>query len=161
MLRYSLRLVLPLAAAIALLTGCAGGSERFPSLALRDFERVQGSFGAPDSRPTELRPAPLGAAQANEVTAALEQARSRHQRFLSLVDAARGNVVAAAGTGPEDRRWALAQVEIAELDSRRAGTAALLADLDRLYADASLSFAERDQVERAQTEVGTIVAAEG
>ena len=152
------RTLAPLAGLAAILSGCAGGSDRFPSLALRDFERVEGSFGAPDSSASELRPAPLGVLQAQEVAQALSEARSRHQRFLELVGPARTNVTAATGTGPEDRRWGLAQVEIAELDSRRAGTAALLADLDRIHAEASLSFAERGRIEQARAEVGTMVA---
>lgn len=155
------RTLVPLAGLAAILSGCASGSDRFPSLALRDFERVEGSFGASDSSASELRPAPLGVSQAQEVAQALSEARSRHRRFLELVGPARAKVAAATGTGPEDRRWGLAQVEIAELDSRRAGTAALLADLDRLYADASLSFAERGQIEQARGEVGAMLDQQG
>ena len=147
-----------LVAVLAGLGGCAGGSDRFPSLALRYFERVQGSFGGPDSPAGTLRPAPLGVSQIGEIARALAEARTRHQRFMDLAGPARASVATAAGTGPEDRRWALAQVEIAELDSRRSGTSALLADLDRLYADASLSFAERSQIEQAQAEVGAMLS---
>jgi len=152
--------VLPLLAAIGLLGACAGGSDRYPSLSLRDFERVQGSYAAPDSAAAVLRPAPLGVTQVEEIGKALEEASARHTRFLAHAETARPIVADAAGTGPEDKRWGLAQVEIAELDSRRAGTAALLADLDQLYADTSLSFTERDQVAQANAQLEGIVAAE-
>lgn len=150
--------------ALALLSGliaaCAGGSDRYPSLSLRDFERVEGQFAVSDSGQRDLNPAQLPVDRAEQVREAVEAAHARHSRFLTHAEQARDVVVAAVGSGQADKRWSLAMVEIADLDSRLGATTSLLADLDALYTSASLEFQEREEIAEARTETSALVAAE-
>lgn len=150
--------------ALALLSGliaaCASGSDRYPSLSLRDFERVQGQFAVNDSVREDIHPDQLPVARAEQVREAIEAARTRHSRFITHAEQARSVIAAAAGTGPEDKRWSLAMVEIAELDSRLGATASLLADLDALYTSASLEFQQREEIADARMEASALVTEE-
>lgn len=149
-----------LAALSAVTTACASDSDRYPSLSLRDFERVQGEFTVAEGSSASLRPEPLGIEKVSQVSESLAKANARHEAFIEQVEAARPTVIAAAGSTPEDSRWSLALVEIAELDTRRGATASLLADLDLLYADASLEFQERIAIAQARADIDALVQVE-
>lgn len=160
MTRALIRPAFPLLAMATLLAACAGSSDRYPSLSLRDFERVQGQFPTADSQPEQLRPSPLPVAAVEQVSDAIGEARIRHSQFLAQAEKARGVVSAARGSNPDDKRWAMALIEVAELDSRHGVTTGLLADLDALYANASLEFQQREEVAQAQAEIAQMVASE-
>lgn len=148
-------------AALALTaSGCASSSDRYPSLATRDFERIQGQFAAPSGNPLPARPAPLGIESAEQIEASLADARSRHEKFLTQLGAAQTIVSEASGTGPDDNRWSIAMVEIASLDSHLSVTTGLLAQLDALYADASLGFEERTTIDSARGTLAEMVQTE-
>lgn len=138
------------------LAGCAADTERFPSLALRDAERVSGSF-----EPTQgeaIRPSPLAADTLASVAEITARAGSAHQDFLSSTPMASSLIEAASGTDSESNSWAAAQIALADLDAKRGATGTALADLDQFYADASLRFEERQQVAEARSEVAQLVA---
>nr|WP_298896830.1 hypothetical protein [uncultured Altererythrobacter sp.] len=149
-----------MALAFTSLSGCIGGEDRYPDLNLRDFERVQGTFTSA-SAPTEaVAPASLGAKEMAEVENALLAAGDQHARFLSEANKVRPLITSASGTGIEDNRWPIAQIAIGSLESHNGQTASLLADLDSLYADASLSFKERTQIDLAREQVSDYHAVE-
>lgn len=141
-------------------SSCAGSSDRYPSLATRDFERVQGQFAAPSGDTLPTRPAPLSIENTEQIDASLVAARSRHEEFLAQLAAAQAIVSEASGTGPDDNRWSLAMVEIASLDSHLSMTTGVLAQLDTLYVDASLGFEERTTIEAARGTLAQMVQTE-
>lgn len=149
-----------LAGLAVLASGCAGSSDRYPSLANRDFERVQGQFAPSSGTPLPMRPAPLNIVSVEQIEASLVNARSRHQEFLLQLGTAQTIVSEASGTDPDDNRWSLAMVEIASLDSHLSVTTGILAQLDALYADASLRFEERAAIGSARKTLDQLVQTE-
>lgn len=124
-----------LPAALAMLTAACSATRDYPSLALRDVERVQGSAtpAASDAAPL---PAPPPAS--TELTARLEglvtMAREADRRFqASRGDAERA--VGASGAISSDS-WSSASVALAKLETARSGAMVALADLDTLFVDA-------------------------
>ena len=135
----------------ALLAGCAANSDRYPSLAIRDIERVSGTF---EVDPQIATPPPtLPASDLENIPALVESARNAHLRFIDAAPSARRAVAAASGSGVDDNRWASAQVALADLESLRSMAAIPLGDLDRLHAIASITFAEKLAVNAAREEV--------
>ena len=134
-----------------LIVGCAQSSADYPSLAIRDFERVQGSFDAPDAQPV-IAPAPLPEEKSARIAALRDQLGAAHSRFMAEAPSARSAVRAAAGTTVGDDRWGTAQVALASLDSQRSQAAEVLADFDLLFADTTLAFEQREDVGKARNE---------
>ncbi len=139
-----------------IVSACAGSADRYPDLNLRDFERVQGTFlpAATASGPTA--PASMMPNDLADLESALASADEHHAVFISEAERVRPIVEAAAGTGLEDNRWPIAQAEIAVLESRSGEIMSLLANLDSMYADASLSFTEREQIIAARAQLGSL-----
>lgn len=149
----ALPLHLALMATAITLAGCAGSSDKYPSLAIRDAERVTGQFtpSAPEAEPV----APVVSRQ---VTAdIIGRAYGLRQRFDAAETNAAQLVRAARGAGPESDSWAQALVALAELTSIRGQTAIVLADLDDLESKAATSFAPTDNIRAAQIQVAHLV----
>ena len=153
------RKVIALAAAAAV-AGCASSAERYPNLNLREFERVQGTFTSAAVTSQVSAPSSIAASDLADLEAAIRSAGEHHARFLAQAEEARPRIASAAGTGFEDNRWPIAQIEIASLESRNGEIVSLLADLDSLYSDASFSFTEREQIDQAREQVSDYHAAE-
>lgn len=137
--------------AFACLGGCAANADRYPSLAIRDIERVSGTS---DVDPATAEPPPsLPAADLENIPALVATARSAHQQFIEAAPSARREVAAAIGSNVTDNRWASAQVALADLESLRSQAAIPLADLDRLNAEAAITFADSEAVDKALAEV--------
>lgn len=151
--------IAPLLVAVPL-AACASGGGDYPSLAIRDAERVQGSFEPAASG--EAPPAP--AAPSADLTERLAQLRteaaSAHQAFLDAAPGARRAVAAGRGAGVESDSYAEAQVALADLDSHRSRAAVSLGDLDLLFADATLAFEIREPIAAARDEVTAMIAEE-
>lgn len=118
-----------------LLTGCASGGP-YPSLDRRAVERQYGSaqpVTPPISGPAQ--PSPETAPDA-PLLKRLEGLRTRalaaNREFESHEKAARRAVAAAAGAAVASEAWAVAHVELAQLDSARSNAMIALADLDSL-----------------------------
>jgi hypothetical protein len=141
-------------------SACAGGSDRYPSLNIRDFERVQGQFAVAAPAREVLLPSPAPVEQVSQLQEAVDQAQQRHSEFVMTAESVRGLIAAAGGTGPDNNGWSLAQSAYADLDSRRGATAILLSELDQMYTSATLSFTEREQIDQARNRVSALVAAE-
>ena len=137
------------------LGGCAAASDKYPSLAVRDAERVKGSFEVPPAP----EPSPLPAATLTNVESMVERARVSHIRFVAAVPAAWRAVGSASGNIESDS-WASAQVALADLDSMRSDTAIALGDLDLAFTDATLSFTQRAAIGEARSKVVELVSEE-
>jgi hypothetical protein len=142
-----------------LIAGCASASKTYPSLAIRDAERVSGTFGAAGSQPL-AEPAPLS----EDVTVRLGQIRelaaANHQKFLSATPAAQRAVQSGANAAVASNSWAEAQIALSDLDSLRSQTAVALGDLDLLFVDTTLAFEQREAVAAARNNVAQLISAE-
>lgn len=158
-MKQALIRIAPLVLAVPL-AACAGGSANYPSLEIRDAERVEGTF---EPAPATEAPAPPAAPSANLVQRLSQlrtEAASAHQAFTQAVPDARRTIEAARGAGVETSSWAAAQVALADLDSHRSRTAVALGDLDLIFADATLAFELREPIAAARSEVANMIAQE-
>ncbi len=145
---------------LAALAGCASTGDRYPSLSIRDAERVEGEFTVAPPVPVVTPPPPLPADTAGTLTQLRAQANAAHQKFLAAVPGTRRAVTAARGAGITDDRWASAQVALGDLDSARSEAAIALGDLDLMFADAALAQELRDEIVAARNEVTGLIAEE-
>lgn len=139
------------------LAACAGNADRYPSLAVRPAERVGGTFAVTNPVPD---PAPLDQPALSRIDRFLSSARATHARFVDRAGTARSQVAAGRGTSPDDNRWALAQVALADLESIRSENAVVLGDIDLMFVDATLSNTEREQVASAREAILALIAQE-
>ncbi|ANU07426.1 hypothetical protein [Paraurantiacibacter namhicola] len=132
-----------------LLAACATTPDGdYPSLAVRDGERMTGSIAAPP-------PAPLPAVPAETVQEAdslLQQARRAHADFQAV--SRRVTPALRSGAGP--RR----EVALAELMAARSSTMIPLAELDRLYVAAAAEGMDTSAILQARGEAESLVAQE-
>ena len=146
--------------AVAMLGGCAANSDRYPSLAIRDFERVQGTFEVAGEVEAFDPPAPANPSAVAQSADIVGEAMLAHQEFIDLVPSATEKLLVAESMGPEDYEWTEGQLTLAELDIQRSKVAILLSNLDLMFADASLSYEELGQIEEARETVRQLVAEE-
>ncbi len=149
MIRASACLIVP--TTLLMLAGCAGSAE-YPSLAIRDVERVQGSATpAPDAADAIPALPPASADLTTRLAGLVETARQSHTRFQSR-QAATERAVAAAGATASDS-WSSAQVALSDLQTSRSGALTALAELDQLYVDERAAHPE--QVSPAAATIAT------
>jgi hypothetical protein len=129
--RVTLRL-LPLGP--ALLLGACAASGDYPSLAIRDVERVAGS-ASPATGSAEVIPTlpPPSADLTTRLAGLVDTARQAHARFEAKRAPAE-RAVAAAGA-PRSDGWTAGQVALSDLQTARSGALVALAELDQLYVD--------------------------
>ena len=145
----------------ATLTACASTGGDYPSLAIRDAERAEGTFEPAEA--AEEAPAPPAPPSADllERLAQLEtEATAAHRAFLEAAPGARRAVATARGAGVETDSYADAQVALADLDSHRSRAAVALGDIDLLFADATLAFELRDPIVDARNAIIALIAEE-
>jgi len=145
-------------ATLALAGGCASAPGDYPSLALRENERVTGAFEAP--RAIAFVPSAPTPATLESLGALTTTATSAHEAFLASAREATPIVERASGSPVGSENWAVAQVAIAGLESRRGVAMVALADLDRLYVDAVTQGGETLQIEGARQVVEAQVHAQ-
>jgi hypothetical protein len=138
---------------VPLLAGCASPDGEYPSLAIRDAERAEGTFEP--VAPTPYVPPPTPAAVVDRLTRLAADAASAHQAFLAEAPAARSAVAAAGRAEFGGDSWARASVALAGLESARSQAMIALADLDRLMVDAAL---EGGELERIVAVRNTVIA---
>lgn len=143
--------VLPL---LAGLSACAGGTVRYPSLALRSFETT--------TAPTPAQPAePIRAiASSAAITALRDTGQRAHESFIRQQSTTEPLARAAAGQSVESNARAAALVAMAGLASARGQTAGVLANLDLLAVEAATTFAPLAEIEAARADVAALVAIE-
>jgi hypothetical protein len=147
MLRNPILLLVPFVAA------CATPEGEYPSLAIRDAERIGGSFEPVASEP--YVPPPTSGAVLDRLGELAGEAASAHRAFLAEAPGVRGAVSAARGVGSE--AWARAQVALAGLQASRSRAVIALADIDRIYVDAATEGGETERIAAARDAVANQV----
>lgn len=146
-----------------LLGGCSStGSDGYPSLAIRDVERVEGTFETAPAKPLDVPPVEVdltGGLEAR-LAALVEQARKAHADFISSQSSAERLAAAASGAAVGSDSWAAAQVALADLDSSRSIAAVALGDLDIIYAATTVQGADTAAVSAARGRVIEMIRAE-
>ncbi|MEM6909861.1 MAG: hypothetical protein AAF494_14410 [Pseudomonadota bacterium] len=139
------------------LVACAGDSERYPSLAVRDVERLNGEFStsAPASMPAEL-PEPIS--QTRSVDALMASAEISHAKFMAAVPNARAMLNRAQSSAGNQQPNPDTLVALSKLAALRGETAIALSELDLLAADTAMRFETASQVEAARMQVLTFVS---
>ena len=147
-MRFNRTLPLPL-----LLAACATPADEYPSLAIRDAERVTGTLEP--AAPEPYVPPPTPPAVIGRLDQLAADAASAHRAFLAEVSGARSAVSAARGAQLGSERWARASVAVAELEGARSRAMIALADLDRLMVEAAV---EGGALERIVAVRNTVIA---
>jgi hypothetical protein len=139
-------------------------SGSYPSLAVRDVERVGGS-GTPAADEAPAIPAlpPASADLVTKLQGLVNVAQAADRQFQTNRAAAQRAVGAAGSEGTDS--WSAASVALAKLESSRSSGMGALAELDLLYADAR-STAPLDEspsakaIGDARSEVSTLLDAQ-
>ncbi len=134
-------------------SACAGGSDAYPSLAMRPFENGTAAQ-APAPAPLPIRPAtpPARIAELRAAAAAADSA------FTARSDEAARLARAAAGQPFESNARAAAIIALAELDTQRGKTAGALAALDSLAAEAAGALSPDPALAQAQGDIAATLA---
>ena len=133
-----------------LLGACATADDgEYPSLAIRDVERVSGTLAPP----APYVPPPTPAAVSDRLTQLASEAASAHRAFGTEAPRARTAANAARGDAVGSETWAVAQVALAALESARSRAMIALADLDRLYVDAAVQGGELTRIAATRDQV--------
>ena len=133
---------------------CASAPGDYPSLAVRDAERVSGTL-----QPAEpYVPPPASPAVLANAGSLVEQAAAAHESYRGKLAGARSAVQAARNAGFGSEPWAVASVAIAGLETERSRAMIALADLDRLTVAAATEGGATDELAAAQARVDAMVA---
>ncbi len=138
---------------VVLLGACASDSDRYPSLDVRPAERVHGIFAPVDPAPPTLVPAEATPELLASLTQIQSAATAAHQDFLKAAPGARKAANSAINADVASNAWGDAQIALSGLDSARSRVAISLGDLDLLFANATLGFEERHQINHARNAV--------
>ncbi len=137
-----------------MLSACAATSDKYPSLAIRDFEAADPAQAGTASDPaTALSPARIA-----QVEKALGVALEQSAAFNAKLQVVRPQVAAARGLGPSSNAWADAQIAYADLISHRSQTAIALADIDLILAEAASELVNVERLTAQQAEVAAKLA---
>ncbi|KHK89683.1 hypothetical protein [Novosphingobium malaysiense] len=133
MIRAKARLLTVL---LPMVAGACSTAGNYPSLALRDVERIRGSAQpvageAPQPAP---EPPPLSADLATRLNGLVKMAREADRQFQANRPAAERAVASAGGIASDS--WSTASIALARLETSRSSAMVALADLDGLYVDA-------------------------
>ncbi len=147
----------PVLASLAL-CGCATDPGRYPSLAIRDQERVSGTIQP--AEPVEPVPTPPDPEVLGRLGALRATAAQANERFLAAAGRAQRLVAAARGAEPGSIGWSAAQIALGEAESSRSDATVALAELDRLYLEARLDGRDASEVGQARDEVSALVGSQ-
>ena len=144
------------------LSACQSTEGAYPSLAVRDVERVEGQFAPVAVPPLDVPAVPtqIDGTMEQRLATLGEDARAAHERFLAAEPAAARLASAASGAAVGSDAWASAQVALSDLESIRSETAIALADLDILAIAATVQAEESGAIDAARAEVLARVTAE-
>lgn len=142
------------ALACACTAACASTPGDYPSLAIRDVERVSGTL-----QPAEpYVPPPVSAEVMTSIESLVEQAAAAYDSYRGKLGGARSAARAASGAGVGSDAWAAASVAIAGLETERSRVIIALAELDRLYVAAATEGGALEDLEAAQGLVSQMAA---
>ena len=140
--------------ACASTVACATAPGDYPSLAIREAERVSGTL-----QPAQpYVPPPVPQATLADAASLVAQARAAHAAYGSRLSGVRSTVSAARGAEFGSERWAVASVAVTQLETERSRAMIALAELDRLHVAAATEGGAVDELAAAQAEVARIVA---
>jgi hypothetical protein len=145
-------------AAILLVAGCATDSELYPSLSIRDEERITGVFEPVEPEP--YIPTPPNADTLGRIAQLKSNAMDSHGRLLELAERARGPVAAARGAALDSDAWAIASIAIANVEAQRSETLLAVAELDLIYVRTHEVAGEVGDISSALNEVSLILLEE-
>lgn len=154
------RSIIPTALLFSLMAGgCTGANGRYPSLAIRDAERVTGT-----AQPVEGETAPVPDTPSADLAGRLEQltadARRAHAAFSAAAPGARQAVNAAGGASVASDSWVAAQMAVAGLEASRSRLLIALAQLDSLHVNAQLYGGGKDAIASARDAVDAMAREE-
>lgn len=153
-------IALPALLAVAMaLSACASGGGVYPSLSVREGERVTGTFKPVPAKPALPSPPP-SADVLDQVAQLRSDATDANQRFLTAAQAAQAPIAAANGAEPGSEEWAVAEVALSNAQARHNETVAALSGLDRIYVAAQMAGNELGKIQAAVDEVSALVDAE-
>lgn len=131
-------------------TGCAGASDKYPSLAIRDRESAQGQF----SPVAVTDPAPVApVASVQDINALVARAMESHTKFKRAQVSTTVLVGQVRGQGIEGNARQRALLLLADLTALRSDTALPMGDLDLLKAEAATTFAPTEAIDEARESV--------
>ncbi len=140
----------------ASLAGCVGNSDRYPSLALREFETR--TDPAPLQQPEETQPPIAEAASAAQIAAIKTAAETAFGQFTRLQPNVATMVRQARGQSVESNARARALVALADLNGQRSATYVHLGDLDQLAAAGTTQYQRTEKIDAARREVTAMIA---
>ena len=152
--------IVPVTLALCLMAGgCTGASGKYPSLAIRDAERVSGT-----AQPVEGEPAPVPDTPSADLATRLEQlvtdAQRAHDAFAAATPAAQRAVSTADGSSVASDSWVAAQMAVAGLEASRSRLLIALTELDSLHVTAQLEGGGKDAVASARGAVDAMAREE-
>ena len=140
------------------LAACASSQDKYPSLAIRPAERATGTMAPATAEP--VAHPPPAQATLDKVAQLAADAAADHQAFVDEVAKTRDTIMAANGAAVGDDAWAKGEAALADVRAARSQTMVPLADLDRLYVDASTQGQAVDRIAAARDEVAGFLTAE-
>lgn len=140
----------------SLLLQACSTREGYPSIDIRDSERVSMTMATPGS--DGFTPAPMPAATIENLDQLVASASSANERFAAASAKVEDSVGRAAGAAIGSEEWAVAQVEIAGLESLRSDTMLALAGIDQIFVGSVINGEEFKAAERARDGVSRLVA---
>lgn len=125
------------------LTACASQRD-YPSLAIRDVERITGvaepvTPEMPNPAPSSPAPIPPDAPLSASIANLVAQAQAAHATFTGKRDSVERLVAAGSSAPIGSEAWATTNVALSDLESARSQTMIALAELDNLYAEERLA----------------------
>lgn len=143
--------ILPLVIFALPIAACAGASTDYPSLAIRDVERLRS--GATDYSNPAAPLVVLPQETANRLAGLRADALAANAAFGRSLARAQPLVATARGAAVSTDRWAAAQVALADLSSQRSAMAAPLTDIELIYADTFDTGVDAASVADARAEI--------
>ena len=144
--------ILPLFIATAL-AACASAPGAYPSLAVRDAERLTGTLQPPAPY---VAPPPTPETMA-DVETLVEQAHDAFESYRGKLDSVRAAALAARGAEVGSEQWARVNLAMAELETERSRTMVPLSEIDQLYVTAATEGGALQNLADAQGLVGEMV----
>jgi hypothetical protein len=142
-----------------LLAGCANGdSSRYPSLAIRDVERIKGSADPVAAETTPAGTAAPSTDLAGRLARLQDQAASADRAFMAAVASTESLIDAAAGSAVASESWSVATAALTRLDALRNPASLALTDLDKLYVDSEMEVGAVEAISAARGAVQAEVA---
>lgn len=129
---------------LPLLAACATAEGEYPSLAIRDAERVTGMLAPAPAQP--YVPPQTPAAVLDRLGRLEADAASAHRAFLAEAPAARSAIAAASRAEVGSDGWARASVALAGLEGSRSKAMITLSDLDQLMVDTAVAGGELERI---------------